>query len=275
MDTQYTYTMYAEAADFIRERIGGNADLGIILGTGLGPLSSMLENPVEIPYEEVPHFLRSTVQTHAGRFVFGTMQGRRVLCMSGRFHSYEGYSFQELTLPVRVFKLLGVRALVLTNSSGGVNLNYRPGDIMIISDHIVFSGTSPLRGPNMEEFGSRFFDTSHMYTPELRAAARKLAGKYRLTFHEGVYFWMPGPQFETAAEIRAIRALGGDAVGMSTVTEALTAAHCQLPLLAFSVVTNMAAGILDQPLTVEEVIETANRMQNEFTAYLAELLTKI
>lgn len=275
METNYSYEMYKEAAGYIKEKIGGEAELGIILGSGLGSLGGMLENSVEIPYGEIPHFLRSTVTGHAGKFIFGTLKGRRILCMSGRFHSYEGYSFEQLSLPVRVFKLCGIRALVLTNAAGGVNLDYKPGDIMIINDHICFSGTSPLRGSNMDEFGARFFDVSKMYSPELIAVAKEVSKNYKLRFHEGVYFWMPGPQFETAAEVRAIRLLGGDTVGMSTVTEALTAAQCELPVLGFSVVTNMAAGILPQPLTHIEVMETANMIEHEFTAYVSELLTRI
>ncbi len=275
MENIYSYEKYKEAADYIKAKIGGEAEIGIILGSGLGSLAQALENPVEIPYGEIPNFLLSTVSGHAGKFIFGTLGGRRILCMSGRFHSYEGYSFEQLSLPVRVFKLVGVRALVLTNAAGGVNLDYKPGDIMIISDHITFSGTSPLRGPNIEEFGLRFFDVSAMYTPALREAAWKIAEKYDLRFHEGVYFWMPGPQFETPAEIRAIRTLGGDTVGMSTVTEALTAAHCELPVLGLSVVTNMAAGILSQPLSHTEVMDTARMIETEFTAYVRELLTTI
>ncbi len=275
MSTEYTYEMYVEAANYIKEKIGGEAEIGIILGSGLGNLSKMFENTIEIPYIEIPNFLVSTVAGHAGKFIFGTLNGRRVLCMSGRFHSYEGYSFEILSLPVRVFKLVGIRALVVTNAAGGVNLDYRPGDIMLITDHICFSGTSPMRGPNMEQFGLRFFDVSRMYSPELLEIARKVSKNYRLRFHEGIYFWMSGPNFETPAEIRAIRAMGGDVVGMSTVTEALTAAHCSLPVLGISVVTNMAAGILQQPLSHTEVMDTATVIETQFTAFVAELLTTI
>ena len=275
MSTNYTYEMYVEAAEYIKEKIGGEAEIGIILGSGLGMLGKMLEDPIEIPYAEVPNFLRSTVFGHAGKFIFGTLKGRRILCMSGRFHSYEGYTFEQLSLPVRVFKLVGVRALVLTNAAGGVNLDYKPGDIMIINDHICFSGTSPLRGPNIDEFGLRFFDVSHMYSPELIEIAKECAKTCKLRFHEGVYFWMPGPQFETPAEIRAIRTLGGDVVGMSTVTEALTAAHCGLPVLGISVVTNMAAGILNQQLAHTEVMDTASMIEEQFSGFVAEVLSKI
>ena len=275
MTTENTYEMYVEAAEYIKAKIGGEAELGIILGSGLGALSKMLEDPIEIPYAEIPNFLLSTVSGHAGKYIFGTLKGRRVLCMSGRFHSYEGYSFEQLSLPVRVFKLVGIRALIMTNAAGGVNLDYRPGDIMLITDHICFSGTSPLRGPNLDEFGLRFFDTSRMYTPELLEIARECSKNYALRFHEGVYFWMSGPQFETPAEIRAIRTLGGDVVGMSTVTEALTAAHCGLSVLGISVVTNMAAGILNQQLAHTEVMDTASMIEEQFSGFVAEVLSKI
>ena len=275
MVTENTYEMYVEAAEYIKAKIGGEAELGIILGSGLGALSKMLKDPIEVPYAEIPNFLLSTVSGHAGKFIFGTLQGRRILCMSGRFHSYEGYSFEQLSLPVRVFKLVGIRALIMTNAAGGVNLDYRPGDIMLITDHICFSGTSPLRGPNLDKFGLRFFDTSRMYTPELLEIARECSKNYSLRFHEGVYFWMSGPQFETPAEIRAIRTLGGDVVGMSTVTEALTAAHCGLPVLGISVVTNMAAGILNQQLAHTEVMDTAAMIEEQFSGFVAEVLTKM
>ena len=195
--------------------------------------------------------------------------------MSGRFHSYEGYDFSQLAMPVRVLKLLGVKTLIVTNAAGGVNENYAPGDVMIIRDHIMFSGFSPMRGENAEEFGPRFFDVTKMYTPELRQIAKKCGENSGLRVYEGVYFFMQGPQFETPAEIRAIRILGGDAVGMSTVTEALTAAHCGMPLLGLSVITNMAAGILPQPVTGEEVDETGARVSEKFCAYVKHILNEL
>ena len=195
--------------------------------------------------------------------------------MSGRFHSYEGYDFEQLAIPVRLFKLLGVKQLIVTNAAGGVNEGYRPGDIMVISDHIKLNGASPMRGKNLPAFGDRFFDVSRMYTPRLRELALRLSKDTKLRVHEGVYFFMPGPQFETPAEIRAIRLLGGDAVGMSTVTEALTAAHCGIELLGFSVITNMAAGMLDQPLTTEEVSETGRMIEERFSAYLKSVIREM
>lgn len=269
---EYTYDYFRLSADYVRRRIGFDPEIGLILGSGCGPLAKQIENSVEIPYAEIPNFLRSTVPTHAGKLICGTVAGKKVVCMSGRFHSYEGYDFEQLTAPVRLFKCLGCRAVILTNAAGGVNESYKPGDIMIISDQIKLMGASPLRGKNVEEFGPRFFDVQKMYTPELRELAKQCAADSGLTVHEGVYFFMPGPQFETPAEIRAIRALGGDAVGMSTVTEALTAAHCGLPCLGFSVIANLAAGMSDRPLTDEEVNEVGVMVADQFSTYLKKVL---
>ncbi|MBQ6974384.1 MAG: purine-nucleoside phosphorylase [Oscillospiraceae bacterium] len=271
----YTYGFYEQSAAYVRSCWPHEAEIGLVLGSGCGPLADSITHRVEIPYEDIPNFLRSTVSTHAGKLILGTLSGKKVACMSGRFHSYEGYDFEQLAAPVRLFRLLGCRCVVLTNAAGGVNLHYRPGDVMIIADHIKLMGHSPMRGPNVAEFGPRFFDVSKMYTPELRRIARECAALSGLTVHEGVYFFMPGPQFETPAEIRAIRALGGDAVGMSTVTEALTAAHCGMPCLAFSVITNMAAGILDQPLSDQEVNQVGHKIAGAFSAYLGKVVERL
>ena len=272
---EYTYDYFKSSADHVRKKLSFDPEIAMILGSGCGPLAEAIEDPVVIPYGEIPNFLRSTVATHAGKLICGTLAGRKVVCMSGRFHSYEGYDFTQLTAPVRLFKCLGVRCVVLTNAAGGVNADYKPGDIMHITDQICFAGTSPLRGPNVEEFGPRFFDVQRMYDPDLRKIARSCEEGSGLTFHEGVYFFMPGPQFETPAEIRAIRALGGDAVGMSTVTEALTAAHCGLPCLGFSVIANPAAGMSDSPLTDEEVNEVGNMIAGKFSDYMKKVVAKL
>lgn len=269
------YQDYRESADYLLSKAPFVPEIGLILGSGLGHFAEELENPVHVPYEDIPHFLRATALGHAGEMIFGTVSGKKVACMSGRFHYYEGYSFEELALPVRVMKLMGVRALLLTNAAGAVNTDYRPGDIMVIEDHIKLMGASPLRGPNLEEFGPRFFDLTHTYTPALRRLALDCARDSSLTIHQGVYFYMPGPQYETPAEIRAIRLLGGDAVGMSTVTEALTAAQCYLPVLALSVMTNMAAGVLEEPLSHAEVLQTAARIEKPFTAYVRAILERM
>ena len=269
------FAFYEKTADYVKSRAPFAPELGLILGSGLGPLAKQIENPVEIDYRDIPNFLVSTAPDHAGKLIFGTLEGKKLVCMSGRFHSYEGYDFEQLAIPVRLFKLLGVKQLIVTNAAGGVNEGYRPGDIMVISDHIKLNGASPMRGKNLPEFGDRFFDVSRMYTPRLRELALRLAKDTALRVHEGVYFFMPGPQFETPAEIRAIRLLGGDAVGMSTVTEALTAAHCGIELLGFSVITNMAAGMLDQPLTTEEVSETGRMIEERFSAYLKSVIREM
>ncbi len=271
----YTREYFQVAADFLRTKTDLVPETGVVLGSCLGPFAREIEDPVTVDYADIPRFLLSTVASHAGKLIFGTVAGKRVVCMSGRFHSYEGYTFEELVVPVRVLKLLGVKTLVLTNAAGGVNTDYRPGDVMVIRDHIKLNGPSPLRGPNAEDFGPRFFDMSRAYTPRLRALALDCAKGFPLRVHEGTYMFFPGPQFETPAEIRAARALGADAVGMSTVTEALTAAHCGLPLLALSVITNMAAGVLDQPLSAGEVDETAEGIAGAFSDYMKAIVAAI
>ena len=272
-----TYEQYKECAGYVKARIGGQTpDIALILGSGLGDFTGRIENPVAIDYRDIPHFLVSTVAFHAGKLIFGEAGGKKVICMAGRFHHYEGYSFRQLTLPVRLFKLLGVRATVLTNAAGAVNESYHVGDIMIIKDHIKLTGESPLGGPNIEEFGPRFFDVQDMYTASLRKTARDCAEGSGLSFREGVYMYFTGPQFETPAEIRAARILGADAVGMSTVPEALTAAHCGMPLLGLSVISNMAAGVVpDRKLSNDEVVEAAAQIGERFGKYIERVIAAI
>lgn len=271
----YTYGYFQKSADFLKAKVGRAPEVAIILGSCLGPFAQAIEGSVEVDYADIPNFLLSTVDSHAGKLIFGTVSGKQVACMSGRFHSYEGYAFEQLAIPIRVLKLLGARAAVLTNAAGAVNTAYHPGDVMVIADHIKLNGSSPLRGPNVEEFGPRFFDVSRMYTPELRKLALECAEGSPLRVHEGTYMFFPGPQFETPAEIRAARILGADAAGMSTVTEALTAAHCGMPLLALSVITNMAAGVLDRPLSDAEVDETAQMAAGAFSEYMKKIIAVI
>ncbi len=271
----YTLEYFQKSADYIRQRVPWTPEVAIVLGSFLGPFTDAVEDPVVIDYADIPNFLVSTVKGHAGKLIFGTVAGRRVVCMSGRFHFYEGYDFEQLVIPIRLFKLLGVRATILTNAAGAVNAAYRPGDIMIVTDHIKLAGASPMRGKNVDAFGPRFFDVTRMYTPELRALALDCAAGTGLTVHEGVYMFFTGPQYETPAEIRAARILGADAVGMSTVTEALTAAHCGMPLLCLSVMTNMASGVLDTPLTTGEVLETAERIAGPFSDYIVRIIDRM
>ena len=271
----YTYEDYKKSADYLLARAGGTPQIGVILGSGLGGFASALTDTATVDYADIPNFLVSTAASHAGKMVFGNIGGKRVACMSGRFHYYEGYDFGQLAIPVRVMKLLGVRAMLLTNAAGAVNASYRVGDIMIIRDHIKLAPESPMRGKNLDEFGPRFFDVTRMYTPELRALALECAKGSGLTVHEGVYFYFAGPQFETPAEIRAARILGGDAVGMSTVTEALTAAHCSMPLLALSVITNMAAGVVPGAVDGGDVVETARSIEEPFAAYVKKIISRM
>ena len=271
----YTYEYFQKSADYVKSIVPYTPEVALVLGSCLGPFAETIEDPIVIDYKDIPNFLISTVDSHAGKLIFGTVAGKKVVCMSGRFHSYEGYDFEQLVIPVRLFKLLGVKATILTNAAGAVNESYRPGDIMIVKDHIKLAGHSPLRGPNVDEFGPRFFDVTHMYTPALRKLAKDCAEGIDLRVHEGVYYFFTGPQFETPAEIRAVRILGADAVGMSTVTEALTAAHCGMPLMCLSVMTNMAAGVLDRPLTNDEVDETAKTIATRFSAYVTKIIGRI
>ena len=271
----YNFEYFKKSADYVRSLIYDEPEIAIILGSGLGDFASRIENPIEIKYEDIPNFLVSTVESHAGKLIFGKAGGKKIICMSGRFHFYEGYDYEQLVIPIRLFKLLGVKATILTNAAGAVNTDYKVGDIMIVSDHIKLNGASPLRGKNVDFFGPRFFDVTDMYTKKLRELALNCAEDSGLTFREGVYMFFTGPQFETPAEIRAARILGADAVGMSTVTEALTAAHCSMPLLAFSVMTNMAAGVLDQKLSDEEVGIAAAKISERFGKYIVKVISRI
>lgn len=273
MNNSYEY--YQVSAEYILDKIGVVPKIGLILGSGLGAVADIIENKVVIPYSEIPNFLVSTAPTHAGELLIGTLSEKTVVCMSGRFHYYEGYAFEQLSAPIRLFKLLGVETTLITNASGGVNTTYKPGDIMIVKDHINLIGASPMRGKNIDEFGPRFFSVENMYTKTLREMAKKCAQNISLTVHEGIYMFMPGPHFETPAEISAARILGADAVGMSTVTEALTAAHCGMPLLCLSLITNMAAGIENKALSLQEVQETADLVSNEFSKYVIDLVHQL
>ncbi|NLX63110.1 MAG: purine-nucleoside phosphorylase [Tissierellia bacterium] len=275
MKNRFDYDYFKKSADYILDKINFRPEVAMILGSSLGALAEEIENPIVIDYKDIPNFLISTVQSHAGKLILGELSGKKVACMSGRFHFYEGYDFEQLVIPVRVLHLLGVKTLILTNAAGAVNTSYRPGDIMIIKDHIKLMGASPMRGPNIGEFGPRFFDVSDMYTRELRDLAKKCADKIGISLQEGVYYFCPGPQFETPSEIRAIRILGGDAVGMSTVTEALTAAHCGMKVLGLSLITNMAAGVLDQPITTEEVDEIGALVSAKFRRLISEIVKEI
>lgn len=263
------------ASSFLKQKYANTPKIGLILGSGLGVLADEIMNPVKIPYNEIPDFPISTVEGHAGQLVFGLLSGVEVVAMQGRFHFYEGYSMEKVTFPVRVMKELGVDMLIVTNAAGGVNETFSAGDLMIISDHINNMGTNPLIGPNDSKLGVRFPDMSEAYTKELRVAAREIASRLNIKVKEGVYFGNPGPVYETPAEIRMVRAMGGDAVGMSTVPEVIVARHSGMKVLGISCISNMAAGILDQPLTHDEVIETTERVKSDFLQYIKEIVKTI
>lgn len=261
------------AAEYIRSRVALRPQIGLILGSGLGDYADTLEDAVSIPYGEIPNFPLPTVEGHAGAFVFGKKQGKAVVVAQGRVHYYEGLSMQEITLPVRVLAALGVKTLILTNAAGGINLSYKPGTLMLIADHINFSGANPLIGPNLDTFGLRFPDVSDLYTARLRKVIKeKSAGIVPL--EEGVYIMCSGPNYETPAEIRAFRTLGADAVGMSTVPEALVAGHSGMEVVGVSCITNMAAGVLSQKLDHREVVETAAKVHDQFQS-LIDLILQI
>lgn len=262
------------AAAYIEEKCG-KGEIGVVLGSGLGDYAEALENPVRLPYSEIPGFPVSTAPGHAGCWWSGTLYGKKVYMMQGRFHAYEGYDLPTVTMYVRVMKLLGVKTLILTNASGGVNWDFKVGDLMLITDYINLSGHNPLTGPNMDEFGPRFPDVSHAYGKTLQQVAREAAAEKGITLREGVYVWLNGPCYETPAEIRMARMLGGDAVGMSTVPETIVAAHCGIDVLGFSCVTNLAAGMSDQPLTHQEVMETGERVKGTFRALVDTVIQKL
>ena len=272
----YTFEQYQASADTIRSRLGGFVpEVALVLGSGLGFLGDVVENAIAVPYGDIPHFKASTAPGHQGRLVFGTLAGRPVAVMQGRMHHYEGYTYEETAYAVRVLRLLGCAHLIVTNAAGCVRTDWQAGDLMLITDQIKLFSESPLRGENLPQFGPRFPDASHLYTPRLQALAREVAAAQGLPLREGVYFYCFGPQYETPAEIRAVRALGGDAVGMSTAPEVIVAAHCGMEVLGFSLMTNMAAGILDQPLSEQEVLDAAEAARETFSALVLGCLERL
>lgn len=263
-----------QSAEFIKNKLAATPEIGAVLGSGLGILAEEVEEAVEINYADIPHFPVSTVPGHEGKLVFGKLENKYVLMMKGRFHYYEGYSMEEVTFPIRVMKLLGLENLLVTNAAGGINKDFEPGDLMIIRDHIKFFSDSPLRGENYEEFGPRFNDMSDAYTKTLREMAKEVAYGLGIMLQEGVYGFMSGPSYETPAEIRMLQVVGADAVGMSTVPEVIVAAHAGMKILGISCITNMAAGILDQPLDHQEVMDTAERVKEKFLTLVRAMIAK-
>ena len=270
---EFTMEQYRESAQAIAAKLGSFVPkVAMVLGSGLGFLGDEVENPIAIDYHDIPHFKASTAPGHKGRLVFGTLEGRNVAVMQGRMHHYEGYSYEEVAYAVRVLRLLGCETLIVTNAAGCVNTQWKAGDLMLITDHIKMFSESPLRGENLPEFGVRFPDASHLYTVRLQEVARKAAAKLEIPLREGVYFYCYGPQYETPAEIRAARILGGDAVGMSTAPEVIVAGHAGMEVLGFTLLSNMAAGILDQPLSEKEVLDAAAAAKEKFSGLVRQCL---
>ncbi|MGB2604726.1 MAG: purine-nucleoside phosphorylase [Candidatus Sulfotelmatobacter sp.] len=269
------FTLSETAAQSALRRTQLRPRIGLVLGSGLGGFADSLTNAVRIPFSEIPAFPRSTAIGHAGQLVIGNVDPVAVAVMQGRVHLYEGYSVQQVAFPMRVFSRMGIRAVILTNAAGGINLNYQQGALVLIRDHINLQGVNPLTGPNDEGFGVRFPDMTHAYAKDYRAIAQEEAGRLGMTLHEGVYAALLGPSYETPAEINYLRTIGADLVGMSTVAEVITARHTGIKVLAISCVTNMAAGILDQPLSHQEVMETGERVKTSFEALLRAILPRI
>lgn len=261
-----------EASQFIKNKLTTKPELGLVLGSGLGVLAEEIENPVVIPYNQIPSFPESTVSGHKGQLVIGLLEGKQVLAMQGRFHFYEGYTMQQVTFPIRVMKELGIESIIVTNAAGGINENFKPGDLMLITDQINNMGTCPLIGPNDEQLGARFPDMSSAYDKEYLQLAREAAEALGLSVQSGVYVGNTGPAYETPAEIRMLRTWGGDAVGMSTVPEVMIANHAKMRVLGISCISNMAAGILDQPLTHDEVIETTDKVKQDFLRFVKKII---
>jgi purine-nucleoside phosphorylase len=270
-DFSSLYEQASEAAAFLSAKSPLKPTVAVVLGSGLGGFAAQLQDAVAVPFAEIPHFPRSTAPGHSGRMVIGTIDGTAVAVMQGRVHAYEGYSSLEVTFPIRVLGQFGARAVVLTNAAGGIRESFTQGDLVLISDHINFTGRNPLSGPNDDRFGQRFFDMTEAYSQRFRRLAQAAAVEDGISLHEGVYLGLLGPSFETPAEIRAFRIWGADLVGMSTVQETIVSRHMGMEVLGISCVTNMAAGIQKEPLSHEEVMETGKRVE----ARLGALLTRV
>ena len=269
------YTHVTDAAAFLEHRIGGLPTVAIVLGSGLGAFADTLSDPVAVNYSAIPHWPASRVIGHAGKLVAGRSRGHLVLALSGRVHQYEGHALPTVTFATRVVGQLGIKQLLLTNAAGGINATFAKGALMVIDDHINFMGANPLAGPNEDRFGRRFPDMSEVYSRRLRALADEASTATGVPVEHGVYIAVSGPSYETPAEIRAFRTLGADAVGMSTVPEAIVARHMGIEVLGLSCISNMAAGMLPEPLTEEEVIETTSRVRGQFIALLEGILDRL
>ena len=269
------FTQADSAAKLILKRAPLRPKIGLVLGSGLGAFADSLTDATRVPYSDIPSFPQSTAIGHAGRLVIGNTGSVPVAAMQGRVHQYEGYSAHDVAFPIRVFGRMGIRAVIFTNAAGGINLGYSQGALVLLRDHINLQGTNPLVGPNDDRFGVRFPDMTRAYSRAYREIAREEAAKLKISLHEGVYAALLGPSYETPAEIEYLRRIGADLVGMSTVAEVIAARHLGLNVLAISCVTNMAAGILDQPLSHAEVMETGERVKSTFEALLRAVLPRL
>jgi len=269
------YDEVTEATDTIRSRVSELPRIGVVLGSGLGDFAGSLGHAVSMPYDELPHWPAARVIGHEGRLVVGSVKGRTIAALAGRCHVYEGHDMKAVTFAVRVLGLLGVKTLILTNAAGGVNTSFSRGALMVIDDHINLIGGNPLVGANDDRFGPRFPDMTEVYSSRLRAIADRAAAQIPLPVPHGVYVALLGPSYETPAEIRYLRAIGGDAVGMSTVPEAIAARHMGIEVLGISCITNMAAGVLPQPLNHAEVMETAKRVRGQFIGLLEGIIGEL
>jgi len=266
--------MLSQATKFIQEKIEDkySPKIALVLGSGLGDLANEVQNPIKIRYHEIPAFKQSSIDGHVGQLVIGKLQGKEVLIMQGRIHYYEGYSIQEIVFPIKVMKKLGIEKIILTNAAGCVNESFKPGNLMLIKDHINMMGSNPLIGKNNNDLGVRFPDMTEVYDKNLLDYAKRCAEKLNINVVEGVYTATCGPSYETPAEIKMFRTLGGDAVGMSTVPEAIVANYCRMKILGISCITNMAAGITNEKLMHSEVMETSKIVKNDFTLFIKEIL---
>lgn len=264
-----------ESVNYIKEKTKDIPEIALVLGSGLGDLADSIENPIKISYESIPNFPVSTVEGHEGQLVIGKLGDKKVIAMQGRFHFYEGYSIKDVTFPIRVMGGLGIKTLLVTNAAGGSNKNFNPGDLMIIKDHINFTGANPLMGENLSSRGPRFLDMTYAYDRSLIKTVKKAAENLDIKLQEGVYMWFTGPTYETPAEIKLAMTLGADAVGMSTVPEVIVANHEGIKVLGISCITNMAAGIIDKPLSHEDVVETSLKVKEDFKDLVMETLKNI
>jgi purine-nucleoside phosphorylase len=264
-----------DTTNYLQKLLTNVPNTGIILGSGLGIMAEEINNATYIPYSEIPHFPTTTVKGHKGQLVIGELEGKKVLVMQGRFHYYEGYSMEDVVYPVRVMSQINIKNLIITNAAGGINTQFKPGDLMLINDHINLMGSNPLRGQNIDLLGLRFPDMSEAYSQHLREIAKNVSVKLGIDLKDGIYAAVSGPSYETPAEIRYLRVIGADAVGMSTVPEVIAANHCGIKVMGISCITNMAAGVLNKKLTHEEVVENANKAKDTFIKLIKGIIRRL